>query len=583
MRFSYIKTALRTAAVLLAALTLLSSCSGGGAETDSTEEETGTSPVETEAAREPFMVIGADGKSCTVIRADGAEDEEIALAVKVRDRLESKTGKRIDIGNDFLIPGRTHPEDTWEIIVGKTNYTECTELLSTMRYNDFAVIRSGRKIIITGQSNTTISKAVTWFLSTGLSGLRQEEDGSFTLEFDDYRFEGGYKVKSLTLNGHSISDYRIVWGKSAGRISEAGAGAVASVLAQATGYLLPVVPDTAAETPLEILVGPTSRLENMKSDTLSFGIYMSGEKLVIDCNGSVAADRAVRKLYTEKMAEGGDIALGPDISVSGRWSSDTATPIDPDADIRVMSYNILTEKWGGTDTAPRAEMLGAMLDAYSPDIVGIQEVCSIWVKYLPVYCPGYAHVCLVRPDGGENYSTVLYKKDKYELVDSGVVMYSMTANLFCRNMGWVVLRDRTTGKNVALISTHWDFDNAENNREEYRRVQAREITAKVKQIAEKYGCPVFTTGDYNARHDSASIDYFRSINDMWCSKFDAAKYLNDYGSASSLGTLPSSGGGVIDFVFGTKDIKPLVNFIVVDFDTKDISDHHPVILDAKLP
>ena len=70
---------------------------------------------------------------------------------------------------------------------------------------------------------------------------------------------------------------------------------------------------------------------------------------------------------------------------------------------------------------------------------------------------------------------------------------------------------------------------------------------------------------------------------MWCSKFDAAKYLNDYGSASSLGTLPSSGGGVIDFVFGTKDIKPLVNFIVVDFDTKDISDHQPVILDAKLP
>ena len=575
----------RTAALMLAVMTLFAaSCSGGGGEGDGTSAaDTTEALAETSELHEPFAVVSSDGRICTVVRSDEAGENEIALAVKVRTKLEEKTGKRIDIGNDYLIPGKTHSADTWEILVGRTNYTECAEVLSTMRYNDFAVVRSGRKIIITGLSDTTVSKAVTWFLTTGLSRLKQEDDGSFTLDFDDYRFEAGYKVKDLSLNGHSISEYRIIYGKSAGRISPEGAGTIASIFAQATGYLLPVYPDTSEQTPLEILVGPTNRVETMKSDSSSFEIYMSGERLVIDCNGSTAAEGAVRHLYAEKMAAGGSVKLGQDLELSGKWCTDTAEPLAEGADIRVMSYNILTEKWGGTDTASRAERLGVMLSEYSPDIVGIQEVCDKWVKYLQIYCSDYVHVCLIRPDGGENYSTVLYKKDKYDLVDSGVVPYSMSANLYCRNMGWVVLRDRTTGKNVALISTHWDFDNAENNREEYRRVQAREITAKVKQIAEKYGCPVFTTGDYNARHDSASIDYFRSINDMWCSKFDAAKYLNNYGSASTLGTIPSSGGGVIDFVFGTKDIKPLVNFIVVDFDTKDISDHQPVILDAKLP
>ncbi|MCQ2428032.1 MAG: endonuclease/exonuclease/phosphatase family protein [Clostridia bacterium] len=578
------KNKIKTIAGILALMTfaaLFAGCNNARNPADTTLPETTAEETAPLPESEPFRISSGGKSVVTVIRPDEADEEIINLAVKVRKKLEDKTGLKIDMGSDFMIPGKPHNADTYEILIGKTNYDETAAVTAGMRFNDYAVSIEGHKIVITGISDATVSKAVTWFCTTGLNKLAKDENGDYSLSFDTYRYDAGYKVESLEIAGTPITDFRFVYGKSSGRVSQAAAEDIASVLAQATGYLLNVVSDKEAPTGHEILIGETNRLSDMKSDKSGYMVYLNEGNLVLDAQGPLSAEKAIRALYSEKLAAGGKLNIGTDLNISGKWLSDSAEPLASDADIRVMSYNILTEKWGGTDTSPRAERLGAMLDAYSPDIVGIQEVCSIWVKYIPIYCGDYAHVCLVRPDGGENYSTVLYKKDKYELVDSGVIPYSMSANVYCRNMGWAVLRDKATGKNVAIISTHWDFNDGEINRDNYRKVQAEELSAQVKKLQDKYNCPVFTTGDYNTIQSSGSMNYFRSINNMWCWKFDSLKMLNNYGSASNLGTLPGQGGNVIDYVFGTKDTTPLQSFVVVNFDTANISDHQPVITDVK--
>ena len=581
MKHRGIKVLTACLALLSAAALLLAGCTPAALpDGTSAVPSADTSAEITEAAAEPFLLTSGGKTVCTVIRPIDASDDVVAQAIKLREKLEKATGIKVGIGNDFVKPGTGHNAETYEILVGETSYGETAEVMEELRYNDYAVAVKGRKIVVTAGHEAILSKAVSWFLSTGIEGLEKNESGDFTLKFDDYRFAAAYSMDSLSILGVPLNRYRIVYGKN-GNVGQIGAEAVAEVFAQLTGYMLKTVPDTAAAEEYEILVGSTNRLEKMTSSISKFAVYMSGKKPVIDCCGPVTAEGAVRRMYSDKMRGQKDYDIGADFSLSGYASADLPIERAEGTDIRVMSYNILCEKWGGTVTAPRAELLGTMLDAYSPDVVGIQEVDSIWCKYIPMYCIGYRHICTVRPDGGENYSTILYKEDKYDLVASGVVPYSMSANLFCRNMGWAILSDKATGSKIGIISTHWDFDNAENDRSVYRRVQAEEMALKVAELAKKYECPVFTTGDYNCRHDSTSMNYFRSINNMWCFKFDSVKLVNNYGSASTLGTLPGSGGGVIDFVFGTKDTQALASFVVVNFDTKDISDHQPVVSDIK--
>ena len=69
---------------------------------------------------------------------------------------------------------------------------------------------------------------------------------------------------------------------------------------------------------------------------------------------------------------------------------------------------------------------------------------------------------------------------------------------------------------------------------------------------------------------------------MWCSKFDAAKLLNDYGSIPGFRAKPVSGGNVIDYVFGTPDTSCLCSFVIAGNGVSEISDHRPVIADIRL-
>ena len=575
----------RTISLLLALVTILlcvlSSCGDQPVEetTEITEPETTTEPVE---EREPFM-IKSGNKVCTVIRPIDADDKTVEMAVDLRKQLQKIfPDVAVDIGNDFVMPGKTHNEDKYEILVGDTTYPQSQAVMNELGYLDYAIVQDGRKIVIASPSEDRLKKAIDIFLQMAKSNSAADENGDVKITIEDTTAQAVYKAKNMKIAGKPLKEFRLVYDKKSGLYAEAVEN-VRTLLANATGVMLDVVPDTDPQTDCEIVVGPTSR-KAVDVKLSDYRVMVSGTKLYFEAAGPNGALGAARRLYSDVLYDGGEIDLQDGFSLSGTWAQDSeGQPRAEGTDLRIISFNILTEKWGGTDTSPRAELLGVMLENYRPDAVGIQEVCEIWMRMIPYYCGDYKLICTKRPDGVENYSSILYDSAKYEVVDQGVIPYSMTDNKFCRNMGWAVFKEIGSEKPAfGLVSTHWDFDNESKNRSAYRKVQAEELSAYVATLSAKYGCPVFTTGDYNCIQSSESMTYFRSINNMWCSKFDSKTYYNVYGSCTSLGAQVSPTGNSIDFVFGTKDTECLGNMIIVNCDTKDISDHRPVLADIRI-
>ena len=52
--------------------------------------------------------------------------------------------------------------------------------------------------------------------------------------------------------------------------------------------------------------------------------------------------------------------------------------------IRIMSANLLVhfKDWGGSPVKPRAHRFAQAVKHYAPDVIGAQEMCGDWYKYL---------------------------------------------------------------------------------------------------------------------------------------------------------------------------------------------------------
>jgi endonuclease/exonuclease/phosphatase family metal-dependent hydrolase len=301
--------------------------------------------------------------------------------------------------------------------------------------------------------------------------------------------------------------------------------------------------DKDAETEFEILVGKTNRAASAGSDVvanLSYKVSLQSGKLVFDCRSLRTAEAAARKLYASKMSSGANVELTSGELCAGTLLDETDFPMTAGSDLRIVTYNVLTEKWGGTETSARSEVFGAFLDVYKPDVVGVQELCEKWRKYLPDHLGDYKLIGTVREDKGFSYSAIVYNAAKYEVLAQGCETYSYHASAECRNMSWAVFMDPKTGVKFAFISTHWDFGD-EDNKQKMRKVQAEEMTAKIKSLKAEYNCPVIITGDFNCNNSSSSYKYFMEINGMTNALTNSEYYYNSKGTSS------------IDFVMITKE------------------------------
>ena len=545
MKGNAMKRIITFAALLLALvmlLTVMIACDGGEAET--TLPETTEAVIEETEAPAPDPIKLTDGNKAlyTIVRPDESE-ATFELTKKLVEDLKTATGVDFKQTTDFISWSTVRDPEAYEIIVGFTNYDETTALLKELKYFDWAVVVRGNKILITAYTDASLRKAVNYFRTDVIPLIAKSDDGSCEIAaLEDHIYRGTYNIDTVTLDGNPLQNYTVVYGKDA-PAGEAAAQKVVDVLASATGIYLPIMSDKEAEGEFEILVGKTNRAASAGSEVvpnLSYNVSLQSGKLVFDCLSIQTAEAAARKLYAAKMSSGANIALTSGELCSGTLLTETEFPMTAGSDIRIVTYNVLTEKWGGTETSARSEVFGAFLEVYKPDVVGVQEVCEKWRKYLPEYIGDYKLIGTVREDKGYSYSAIVYNAAKYEVLAQGCETYSYHASAECRNMSWAVFLDPKTGVKFAFISTHWDFGDEE-NKQNMRKVQAEEMTAKINSLKAEYDCPVIITGDFNCNNNSSSYKYFMEINGMTNALTSSEYYYNAKGTTS------------IDFVMITKE------------------------------
>lgn len=258
--------------------------------------------------------------------------------------------------------------------------------------------------------------------------------------------------------------------------------------------------------------------------------------------------------------------------------------LEAGADVRIMSSNLLVHysSWGGTSAKPRAKMFIELLNKYQPDVAGLQEVSDEWFCCLNRNLPdGYQFLFPFTTGLFVNMTAMIYNSNTLKLIDSGKSVYSQGDNPRLRRVVWGVFEEKDTGKRFAVTSTHFDLIRTGTEAEELAimNIQATEMIQLVTELEQKYDCPVFSTGDYNAMEDGSihgeydAPEIYEKLTQSLTDTKDMA-VLKQCGDAQGL-EVPN-----YDHIFlkGEADVKSYQ--ILSDSYITPLSDHYPIFIDV---
>lgn len=504
---------------MLAVSFCLFSCGTGG----SGSKQTNTTASETLAAPSGEWSIGS-AASFAVVTPKTPTSALTAACNTLLDAFESKTGVRPETKTDAIKRGVLRDTQSFELLLGRTDYDETKEVLKTISDGQFAIALSGHKLVLTAAKDVDIAAAVNYFIEHYINAM-VATDGVYNLSTVSYVSPAVDTTRIVTVNGTDISEFTIVY-----ETERVGYEDIAKLLQSSMaelGYQVNVVADTVADSGKpEILVGKTNRTVSASAygsgnpALLTYSLQASGNKLQIVSGGPFSARECVAAMmfrffgadnttYQNGILLSGSVAL-----------ADNAIP--EGTDVRIMTSNILAARWGEDyDSAycypvsQRAEIYAAVLIACKPDAVGVQETDQKWIDQFPYY------LNLLKTDYNLDYSwkftdfdgkqtltTIMYRCDKYDLVDSGIENFTYFSSPIynLRLTCWVQLQPKAGfgTQGFILMNTHWGFENEQNvfacSDEHAERLNA----LKTK------GVPIFSTGDYNSNPETEQYQSFIS-------------------------------------------------------------------------
>ena len=299
------------------------------------------------------------------------------------------------------------------------------------------------------------------------------------------------------------------------------------------GKTLSVVSDSAsAPAKYEILLGDTNR-DDRQGRVMEYSVTVTPEKFRINVGGSFSAEKAIAYLC-ESVFDGQSVELrsGEHYQTSLLTSSCNVTE---GTTARIMTANVLADAFsdGSAKNANyRAEIFAGMLVSYTPDVVGMQEVDASWSAVLDGYLTKIEKTHGIQYsrywatyENKTNYTSLLYRTDKLQVVNSGVKVFSwwtdktFNHSYHMRNISWAQFKYMEDGKKFIVANTHWSYraEHAGGNvyltgsskpiaSDELRTQCKNETSAFLSSLKTTYSdCPIFLTGDFNT-----SITYFTS-------------------------------------------------------------------------
>lgn len=246
--------------------------------------------------------------------------------------------------------------------------------------------------------------------------------------------------------------------------------------------------------------------------------------------------------------------------------------------IRIMSFNIRCGEY-----KKRKNIVPQLILEYAPDTVGIQECTYEWYIQLTEKLPEYEFIGVGRDSGGldENcgeISAVLFRKDKYTLVESDTFWVSETPDevsygwdAACRRIcTWVILKNNETGEEFAHVNTHLDHEG------ELARVNGSKMVAN---HAMTFDMPTVLTGDFNFKKETDLYNGIiatglRDTQDLAENTMNGKTYHAYEGGEE---------GKPIDFIFVNDGITSVSTYKIVrdKYGRKYSSDHYPIYSDVR--
>ncbi len=187
-------------------------------------------------------------------------------------------------------------------------------------------------------------------------------------------------------------------------------------------------------------------------------------------------------------------------------------------DISCMSFNVLCyapDEDGFADATERAPAVIEFLKEQNCDIMGLQEVCDYegynWIPGDRIFdwhdaitsalSDEYAWRATIdeaETSFGGGYPSagllILYRKDRFELLESGAKDYEQSSRNSFSYYQWVKLRDKQNKKVIYVTNTHFTPSNI-SNANEVRLSQAGELADFWENTVKDK--PLLATGDYN--------------------------------------------------------------------------------------
>ena len=206
----------------------------------------------------------------------------------------------------------------------------------------------------------------------------------------------------------------------------------------------------------------------------------------------------------------------------------------------VWNKNANSPEWEakGEDCSATAR-IGGLLRVYRetmPDIIGGQEVSALMADLMK---EGFANAPINYTLIWGRFTPILYRADKFELVDSAFGTYpehldgyqGIFNDVLSKSWNLGVFRIKENGKLFIFATTHlwWkkspqteeDVGKREYQRgsDEAREFQIAILAEKIKEYREKYHCPAVLVGDLNTNYYSKAVRYllangFRHAHDI---------------------------------------------------------------------
>jgi len=166
--------------------------------------------------------------------------------------------------------------------------------------------------------------------------------------------------------------------------------------------------------------------------------------------------------------------------------------------IKLYNQNI----WGNTKMpiGDRNRMILSLVSDFAPDFCAFQE-CNPRTSRVgndPMQELLSETFAEAAPDKWqENYTPVFYRKDTWNLIDSGFLPYEGENDGLSKSVTWGVFERKADGYRIGMASTHFWYKHRGPEDTEQRINNARQLKEVCDAAIAKYGVPFVVSGDFN--------------------------------------------------------------------------------------